>query len=385
MKIHPSTLLAWKWFGGIVILAIFLPITVANTLELLTASAPPETNNAGTIHKDSATTPIAVVPDSAAITVEMQRRFNELRREILDDRARVVDWWLVAIGIVLTFFGIVVAIVGILGFRRFREIENEAKNSIQIVTDLEKSAKRNLEEIEETRERSLEIVQRMNAELVADDPEGVGQAVKSVQNDPNASLIDKAVAHAVFLQRQGKRNDAIENWRAIAHVADDADNFLAARAWFSVGYLLSKEHTEDRILAYDNAIRLKPDFVQAYNNRGNAKRALGKHEEAIADYNRAIALRKNYAQAYNNRGNAKRAMGKHEEAIADYDQAIAIRQEYSLAHNNRGKAKHALGRVKEARTDFDTALEQARNVGNAKLAARAEKSLRDLDNVDGSS
>ena len=41
---------------------------------------------------------------------------------------------------------------------------------------------------------------------------------------------------------------------------------------------------QDAIVAYDEAIRLQPDFANAYVNRGLAKEKLGQHESAIMDY-----------------------------------------------------------------------------------------------------
>ena len=63
----------------------------------------------------------------AVVKVEIQRHINNLRREQLDDRAAYIDYWLAAIAIVLTFFGIVIALAGHIGFGRFREIETEGK------------------------------------------------------------------------------------------------------------------------------------------------------------------------------------------------------------------------------------------------------------------
>ena len=45
-------------------------------------------------------------------------------------------------------------------------------------------------------------------------------------------------------------------------------------------------------------------------------------KKAIKDYGQAIKFKPNFAEAYNNRGNAKNKLGRYEEAIKDYDQAI---------------------------------------------------------------
>ena len=94
----------------------------------------------------------------ALVEVELQRRFNELRSEILDDRASYIDRWLSVITIVLTFLGIVAVVGGYIGFRRFQAIEVDAKSSANDATEHAKDAKRYLEEIERNRDQSDEIV-----------------------------------------------------------------------------------------------------------------------------------------------------------------------------------------------------------------------------------
>ena len=355
---------------------------------------------------------------SATVEVSIQNRFNELRRELLDDRGNTIDWWLAVIAIVLTFFGIVVAIAGFLGFSRFREIERQAKASVETATRHAEAAKRHVEEIERNREQSEKMLQRMTAQAAADDPAQASQTVEDVRENPRASLIDKAIADAIDLQRRGENEKAFEKWRAIANITEGSKNDLAARAWSSIAYLTQDKSPKDGILAYDQAIRLKPDLVEAYNNRGNAKGALGRHEaaiadhdeairlkpdlavaysnrgaakaalgrhdDAVADYDEAIRLKPDLAGAYNNRGNAKRALGQHEAAIADHNGAIRLKPDYAGAYNNRGNAKAALGLKEEARKDFETALNLARKAGDAIVTDAAEQALRDLD-ADGGS
>jgi tetratricopeptide (TPR) repeat protein len=82
---------------------------------------------------------------------------------------------------------------------------------------------------------------------------------------------------------------------------------------------LEKQNRGDNrgaIADYNEAIRLKPDYFNAYNNRGNAKSALGDYRGAIADYNKAIRLKPDKASTYNNRGNAKSELGDKQGAIA---------------------------------------------------------------------
>ena len=290
---------------------------------------------------------------SAAVKVEIQRHVNNLRREQLDDRASYIDYWLAAVAIVLTFFGIVIALAGYIGFGRFREIETEGKENVTASAEQVEDAKRLVDEIKSIRDESAEILQDMNAEDVAEAPEEAKQAAANVAENPMASLIDKAIIQAVFLQQENKRDEAIEKWRAIARVAAGIDNDQAARAWFSVGYLL--DNSEESISAYDRAISLKSDFVEAYNNRGIAKADLERYEEAIADFDEAIRLKPDYVEAYYNRGIAKVKLERYEEAIADFDEAIRLKPGYAEAYNNRGIAKVDLERYEEAISDYDEA------------------------------
>ena len=47
-------------------------------------------------------------------------------------------------------------------------------------------------------------------------------------------------------------------------------------------------------LNYTEAIHLKPDYIEVYNNRGISKSMLGRYDEAVADYTEAIRLKPDY-------------------------------------------------------------------------------------------
>ena len=68
-----------------------------------------------------------------------------------------------------------------------------------------------------------------------DDPdkaEEIEAAIREVQEDPESSLVDKVLARAWTLQREGKIAEAIEKWRAVANMAEEIDNVFAARLFF---------------------------------------------------------------------------------------------------------------------------------------------------------
>ena len=85
-----------------------------------------------------------------------------------------------------------------------------------------------------------------------------------------------------------------------------------------------QECYNDAITHYTAAIDLKPDLVEAYNNRGIAYRNTGNLDAAIEDFNRAIDLDSEYAGVYNNRGDAYADKDDFDAAIEDVNRAIDL-------------------------------------------------------------
>ena len=342
--------------------------------ETVTDNADPQSTDADTSTPSEPTAPPAI-PDAVGVELqrrfnEFERRFNERQKEFLDDRENSINRWLAIVAIVLTIFGIVIPIAGVLSFKEFEEIKTQAQSYVK--------------EIKQYRDEAESLTQDITAENVDNDPTKAKQVIEDVRENPQASSTDKAIAKAVSLQDQGKREEALKIWRGIADAFEKVDRELSTRAWFSVGYLFSlQEKREDAVAAYDQALLLKPELAEAYNNRGAEKSDLSRYEDAIVDYDQAIQLKPNYAEAYYNRGIAKGNLGRHEDAIVDYDQAIRLKPDLAEAYLNRGSTKSKLGRIDEARQDFEKARDLARKAGNDSLTASAEQKLRDLDNREG--
>lgn len=217
---------------------------------------------------------------STASDVETQRHFdnlrNELRRELLDDRAETINWWLTAVAIVLTSLGVIAAFLSIIGFRRFREIEVEARENVAQSKKYAEEARELVQEIGERKKKADEVTKRIlrmadalqqyrlsldlgdsasddaplsilldRGRREPDTAQEAEEAVREVRRNPEASPLARAIADAYSLKRAGRIEEAIEKWRSIANAAEGSDNDLAARAWLSVGYLLYERGGED--------------------------------------------------------------------------------------------------------------------------------------------
>jgi superkiller protein 3 len=129
-------------------------------------------------------------------------------------------------------------------------------------------------------------------------------------------------------------------------------------AWYNRGIALGNlGRWEEAIASYDKALEIKPDDHEAWYNRGIALRNLGRLEEAIASYDKALEFKPDLHEAWNNRGNALDDLGRWEEEIASYDKALEIKPDKHEAWNNRGIALRNLGRWEEAIASYDKALE----------------------------
>ena len=106
---------------------------------------------------------------------------------------------------------------------------------------------------------------------------------------------------------------------------------------------------------FNAALKVNPDFPQAYANRALVFVKIKKLKRAIADYDQAIQINQNYAAAYVGRGNIYRILKDHQKAIDDFSKAISIQPD-PVAHYNRGRSRQQLGRHAEAIDDFDNAI-----------------------------
>ena len=309
-----------------------------------------------------------------------QQDIKQLWREIRETQSNIFFGWLHTASIFLALITLIVILIAPTLIYRLFKLEREARKHAA-------KSKKYAKEIMDFREKS----QGTNAQDVADSPEKFQDIGKIVRSNPQATMLDKALAEAISTQQSDKSANehkrAEEKWRTVAWLAQGwNNNAVASQAWFSVGYLIQEKNLEykrgdpdsvkEAISCYDKVLDIDLSNADAYTNRGGAKSILGDHQAAIADCDKALEINPNLAGAYSNRGIAKSGLGDHQAAIADCDKALEINPNFAGAYTNRGNAKSDLGDHQAAIADHDRALEINPNLALQQSGEREVRSGR---------
>ncbi len=117
---------------------------------------------------------------------------------------------------------------------------------------------------------------------------------------------------------------------------------------------------EDAISSYTRAVEIKPDYAEAYVNRGNAYLRQQKFDDARADFDKAISSKMDFAEAYNGRGLANLTGAEGDDinrAIIYLDKAIELKPDYAEAYLNRGVAYRRQQNIDRALADLTRSIE----------------------------
>jgi serine/threonine protein kinase/Tfp pilus assembly protein PilF len=134
-------------------------------------------------------------------------------------------------------------------------------------------------------------------------------------------------------------------------------NDSLARAAFDRGLVAEEKGDHQQAIAdYSEAIRLKPDYPEAFNNRGVAYYSLKQYDKALSDYNEAIRLKPDDAEAFKNRGNVYYGLKQYDKALSDYNEAIRLKPDYAYAFNNRACVYNDRKQYDKALSDYNEAI-----------------------------
>lgn len=146
-----------------------------------------------------------------------------------------------------------------------------------------------------------------------------------------------------------------------------SSNMQKAESFFKQG--TSKYNNNDlhgAVRDYTTAIKLNPNYVDAYFKRALIRDILKDYEGSMSDYNKAVELssKKNNSDETMDIINAHMDMGTmkaynydYAEAIDEYSKAINIQPAYSPAYIGRAEVKLLIEDYNGALADFDKAIQ----------------------------
>ena len=137
---------------------------------------------------------------------------------------------------------------------------------------------------------------------------------------------------------------------------------------------------DNAVECFNLALKLRPDYIEAFYERGNTYFDQHQFEAAIASYDQAVAADPQFAPAYLNKGIGQENLGRPELAIQSYEQVIKLDPLEMRAHIYRANALHKLGKHQEAIEGFDQAILIApQDSGLYSSRGEIHKSLRQFE------
>ena len=165
-----------------------------------------------------------------ALRVDKAINHQALRKALLDRQENSIDWWLSVLGIILTFFTIVVPIA--MWFFKIRADKHISRvdKYISQIKEKTQEAKQYVNDIKVMKDDTI------NAQKNAEHPEDTKTIIKKAKEQ--GTELDKLIASAFELQNQKSIEKAIDKWREILQQAYQINNQnLQASCYFNLGYL----------------------------------------------------------------------------------------------------------------------------------------------------
>ena len=106
----------------------------------------------------------------------------------------------------------------------------------------------------------------------------------------------------------------------------------------------------------EKAVLQNGENAVAFNNLGEAYKALKRLDQAERCYRLALDINPDFAEVRSNLGNALKGLGRLEEAVTVFRQALAIKPDFVLVHFSLGNVLNELGELDQAQAAFAEAL-----------------------------
>ncbi len=115
--------------------------------------------------------------------------------------------------------------------------------------------------------------------------------------------------------------------------------------------------SEGAIANLTEALRVRPEFAEAYCSRGNLYHAQGDNDRAIEDLSKAVQIDPYLAEAYRDRGIVYSDQGRYDQAIREFTNALRIDADFAEAYAYRGQAYFRRDDYDQAMADVNQAVQ----------------------------
>jgi Tfp pilus assembly protein PilF len=172
-----------------------------------------------------------------------------------------------------------------------------------------------------------------------------------------------------FLQRETKPDSAIADYNAALKVQPDFAEAFDNRAWI----YMTRGGYDAALADLNKAIELLPPGSAgiARYYRGYAFLKLNNYPQALADLNEAQRLQPSTADIYLARGDVEQAQENYDAALCDFDEFSKRAPKDARGPISRGSVLDAMGRSQEALSAFEGAV--ALEPGNAYALAERDR------------
>jgi tetratricopeptide (TPR) repeat protein len=240
------------------------------------------------------------------------------------EAARSSQEVIATIGECTKFITGLIAVIGVvLGFFGYRELKT--------VEAVRKRAEEALGKTEEAGKAAQDLVQIM------------GNMRKQAEADIAAATKVEPKMKPMK-ERSPEEKEVLQDASRAADRLEDLGQELTPEAWVARGirYVDRKEYGL-ALEAYDQALKLRPEYTQAHLFRGGELFRVGRREEAFEAYDRAIELAPNYADARYYRACAHALDENRDETLRDLKKTIELDESYRL----RAQREEFLAYVRE--------------------------------------
>lgn len=174
--------------------------------------------------------------------------------------------------------------------------------------------------------------------------------------------------------RDSKRKDRVPSEERLESDYNESD--FQKRELYNKGMNhMSNENFLEAIRSFDLALRIDPQFVDAWIKRGYAHFHLGEYTVAIASYDRALEVDVNNAEAWNLKGLAYYKMKNYDKAIECCEKSVDINPNEGMSWYNKACYLTLSGRIDDGLDALKRSIEI--DIQNARKAVRD----RDFENA----